>query len=50
MEVVELTEEEKTALKNACESFAKRTNLQSVNLLFLDAPSELESEPSYRPF
>ena len=39
-----VSEEEKAALKNACESFAKRINLQRVNLLFLDAPSELEFE------
>lgn len=35
-------EEEKAVLQNACESFAKRINLQTVNLTFLNAPSELD--------
>ena len=35
-------EEEKAVLKNACKSFAKRINLQTVNLTFLNAPSELD--------
>ena len=42
-----VSEEQKAALKNACESFARRINLQSVNLLFLDAPSELDFELAF---
>ena len=35
-------EEQKAALQKTCQSFAKRINLQEVNLLFLEAPSELD--------
>ena len=35
-------EEQKESLKSACEAFAKRLNLQNVNLFFLNGPSELE--------
>ena len=37
-----VSEEQKATLQNACESFAKRINLQDVDLFFLDSPSELE--------
>ena len=37
-----VSEEQKATLQNACESFAKRINLQYVDLFFLDSPSELE--------
>ena len=42
-----VSEEQKAALKNACESFARRINLQSVNPVFLDAPSELDFELAF---
>lgn len=35
-------EEQKEALQNDCESFAKRINLQDVHLIFLNSPSELD--------
>ena len=37
-----VSEEQKEALQNDCESFAKRINLQDVHLIFLDSPSELD--------
>ena len=37
-----VSEEQKEALQNACESFARRIHLQEVNLLFLNSPSELD--------
>lgn len=37
-----VSEEQKAALQKTCQSFAKRINLQEVNLLFLEAPSELD--------
>lgn len=37
-----VSEEQKEALQNACESFAKRINLQDVHLIFLNSPSELD--------
>lgn len=40
-------EEEKAALQKTCQSFAKRINLQDVNLVFLDAPSEFEFELAF---
>ena len=35
-------EEQKTALQNACESFAKRMNLKNANITFLNNPSALD--------
>lgn len=37
-----VSEEQKAALQNACEAFAKRLNHQYVYLIFLNAPSELD--------
>ena len=42
-----VSEEGKTALQDACDSFAKRINLQTVNPVFLDAPSELDFELAF---
>ena len=35
-------EEEKAALQNACESFARRINLKNANITFLNNPDELD--------
>lgn len=35
-------EEQKAALQNACESFAKRMNLKNANITFLNNPSKLD--------
>lgn len=37
-----VSEEQKEALQNACESFARRIHLQDVHLIFLNSPSELD--------
>ena len=37
-----VSEEQKAALQNACEAFAKRLNHQYVYLIFLNSPSELD--------